>query len=577
MDAQTDAQLLRAYAERRSDAAFAELVRRHIDLVHSAARRMVGDAHLAEDVTQATFLALAKSAAQLTVRAVLAGWLHRTAQNIAAQTVRTDVRRRAREQEAAAMNELLATSPEADWEQIAPHLDAALGELSEPERDAVMLRYFQRQSARDMAQTLGISDEAAQKRVSRAVDRLRELFAKRGVTVGTGGLAVVISANAVQAAPVGLALTIATAAALTATTLVSTATVTATKAIAMTALQKTIVTATIAVLAGAGIYEARQALRLRDQVQTLLQQQAPLVNQVAQLNHALIEATNRLEALLDDNERLNRNTAELLKLRGQAGLLRRQALESANLNRESVFQGQTLGAWLTSLDTLEFLGLEPKTNQPVAEAFQAMGDRAVPFLREELRSGDILRQTRAVKAARVIGPAAKELIPDILTIANLVADSGQDSLNESWALAALGPEAIGPLTSLFTNQNKWTKIRAVSAFREVPYNAEAAIPALLNALSDPETYVRTEAAPALTHLHQQLDIVIPALVKNMKDSDATVRRMTAFAIGELGTDGKPAVPALISLLNDEDASVRSWSGDALKKVDPFAATQAGVK
>lgn len=269
MDAQSDAQLLRAYAERRSDAAFAELVRRHIDLVHSAARRMVGDAHLAQDVTQATFLALAKNAAPLTERAVLAGWLHRTAQNIAAQTVRTDVRRRAREQEAAAMNELLAASPEADWEQIAPHLDAALGELTEPERDAVLLRYFQRQSARDMAQTLGISDEAAQKRVSRAVDRLREFFAKRGVTVGASGLAVVISANAVQAAPVGLALTITTAATLAGTTLATTATVTATKAIAMTTIQKTIVAATIAILAGVGIYEARQVSQLREKVQAL--------------------------------------------------------------------------------------------------------------------------------------------------------------------------------------------------------------------------------------------------------------------------------------------------------------------
>ena len=113
------------------------------------------------------------------------------------------------------MNELLASSPEANWEQITPHLDAALGELTEPERDAVLLRYFQRQSARDIAQTLGITDEAAQKRVSRAVERLREFFAKRGVTVGASGLAVVISANAVQAAPVGLALTISTAAALT--------------------------------------------------------------------------------------------------------------------------------------------------------------------------------------------------------------------------------------------------------------------------------------------------------------------------------------------------------------------------
>src|SRR5678810_478068 len=205
MNGETDAQLLHAYAESRSEAAFNELVRRHVDLVYSAARRMVCDPHLAEDVTQGVFVALAKSASQLADRPVLSGWLHRTAQNIAAQTVRTIERRRAREQEAVAMNELLAADSDFSWKHIAPHLDAALGELSEPDRDALLLRYFERKSASEMAQTLGVSDEAAQKRVSRALERLREFFAKRSVTVGASGLVVVISANAIQAAPVGLA------------------------------------------------------------------------------------------------------------------------------------------------------------------------------------------------------------------------------------------------------------------------------------------------------------------------------------------------------------------------------------
>ncbi len=208
MNHQTDSQLLRAYAEQCSEAAFAELVRRHVDFVYSAARRMVGDSHLAEDVTQGVFLALAKNPGRLTDRLVLSGWLHRTAQNIAAQTVRTDVRRRAREQEAAAMNELLSAGTDASWEQIAPHLDAALGELTDTDRDAVLLRYFEHKSAREMAQALGVSEDAAQKRVSRAVERLREFFVKRGVTVGASGLVVIISTNAVQAAPEGLAATL---------------------------------------------------------------------------------------------------------------------------------------------------------------------------------------------------------------------------------------------------------------------------------------------------------------------------------------------------------------------------------
>src|ERR1039458_900385 len=114
-------------------------------------------------------------------------------------------------------------------------LDDAMATLDAADRAAVLLRYFENKSLRELGATLGTSDDAAQKRVSRAVERLREFFAKRGVTVGASGLVVVISANAVQAAPVGLAAAISTAAALAGTTVTTTATTTITKAIAMTA------------------------------------------------------------------------------------------------------------------------------------------------------------------------------------------------------------------------------------------------------------------------------------------------------------------------------------------------------
>src|SRR5437588_1744139 len=209
MNSLTDQELLVDYAEHRSEAAFAELVRRHVDFVYSAALRMVRDSQFAEDVTQGVFIALSQRAPRLTDHPVLSGWLHRTSQNLAAKSIRSDVRRRAREKEA--MSELLSNEPDAVWDQIAPHLDPALGQLSDADRDALLLRYFQRQSAREMAQTLGTSEEAAQKRVSRAVDRLRELFMQRGITVGASGLAVVLSANAVHAAPTGLTAAITSA------------------------------------------------------------------------------------------------------------------------------------------------------------------------------------------------------------------------------------------------------------------------------------------------------------------------------------------------------------------------------
>lgn len=325
MNGLTDQQLIRDYAEHRSDAAFAALVHRHLDLVYSAALRMVRDTHHAEDVTQGVFTALAQNASQLVQRPVLSGWLHRTAQNLAANVVRAEVRRQAREQEAAAMQEVLSSHPDTAWDDIAPHLDAALGELSEPDRDALLLRYFEHKSAREMADLLGVSAEASQKRVNRAVDRLREFFAKSGITVGTGGLVAVISANAVQAAPAGLAATVAAAATLAGTTCTAAvATTTATtKAIAMTTLQKTLVTATIAVLAGVGIYEAREISALRRQVQSLEQQRpqtpaAPGPDTSAALQQTISQLTTQNTSLADALAQANTDKSRLEQERESA-------------------------------------------------------------------------------------------------------------------------------------------------------------------------------------------------------------------------------------------------------------------
>ncbi|HUD45362.1 MAG TPA: sigma-70 family RNA polymerase sigma factor [Candidatus Baltobacteraceae bacterium] len=326
MNTSTDQQLLHDYTARRSESAFAELVRRHVDFVYSAALRMVRDAHMAEDVTQDVFVALARSARQLAGRPVLSGWLHRTAQNLAANTVRSDVRRRVRELEAATMNELLSSTPDVSWQHIAPQLDAALGELSESDRDALLLRYFERKSAQQMAQILGLSEEAAQKRVNRAVERLRDHFSKRNIAIDASGLAAVVSANAVQAAPVGLAATMSAAAALAGTAAHASTLVAASKAIALTLLQKAAITATLALVAGAGIYEARQAAQFRAQYQALQRQQTSLAEQIQQLQSQRDEATNRLASLFAENERMKsgQTTTELLKLRGEAGRMRDQ-------------------------------------------------------------------------------------------------------------------------------------------------------------------------------------------------------------------------------------------------------------
>jgi RNA polymerase sigma factor (sigma-70 family) len=314
----SDQRLLRDYTERRSEAAFAELVRRHIDLVYSAAVRMVRDGHLAEDVTQAVFMALAHNARPLADCHRLSGWLHRTAQNLAANAVRSEVRRRAREQEAAAMHELLSPEPDALWERIAPHLDAAVGELGEADRDALLLRFFERQSAREMAQTLGISDEAAQKRVNRAVDRLREFLAKRGVTVGASALAILLSAHAVQAAPVGLAAAVAAVSGLAGT--MTTAAIASPATLNWINLKSIAAIVVSSLVVGTATYLVQQAetTALRAQHQKLIAQQAQLMKD----RDAAWLVTKADQAEL---ARSRVDKSELLRLRGEVGLLRRQS------------------------------------------------------------------------------------------------------------------------------------------------------------------------------------------------------------------------------------------------------------
>jgi RNA polymerase sigma factor (sigma-70 family) len=241
-----DSQLLLAYAERRSEAAFTELVRRHVDLVHSAALRITNDPHLAKDVAQGVFAALARQAGSLAGHGALVGWLHRTTRNIAAHSIRTESRRRMRERQAAAMNQT-PDSGDSSWQQIAPFLDAALADLATADRDAILLRYFENKSAREVADQLAISTEAAQKRVNRAVERLRENFAKRGITASAAGLAGTISSHAVQAAPPGLAALVSTSA-LTGAAIPAGA-IKSIQILFMTTTGKALLTATAAILA----------------------------------------------------------------------------------------------------------------------------------------------------------------------------------------------------------------------------------------------------------------------------------------------------------------------------------------
>jgi RNA polymerase sigma factor (sigma-70 family) len=195
-----DRQLLRQFVEHNSQEAFAALIQRYLNLVYSVCRRELGDTESAEDVTQAVFLILARKAPQLNRHVVLSGWLFQTAR-FAAKNARTRKDRRIAYEERAAQMMPATHEGEGTWTEIEPLLNQSFAALKEGDRECVLLRYFQDQSFADVGQALGLSEEAARKRVTRALERMRRFFGKEGVIVPSVALAALLSAHAVKAAP----------------------------------------------------------------------------------------------------------------------------------------------------------------------------------------------------------------------------------------------------------------------------------------------------------------------------------------------------------------------------------------
>jgi uncharacterized protein (TIGR03435 family) len=212
MDETDDIELLRQYVDTQSDAAFEALVQRHVNLVYSAALRQVHDTHQAEEITQAVFIILARKARSLRSGTILSGWLYQTARFTAANHLRTEIRRAHREKEAHMQSVLNESDAEA-WPQIAPWLEQAVGGLGEKDRNAIVLRFFEKKSLSEVGKAFGTSEDAAKMRVNRGLEKLRKFFTKRGITLSITVLAAAVSAHAVQAAPTGLATTVAATAA----------------------------------------------------------------------------------------------------------------------------------------------------------------------------------------------------------------------------------------------------------------------------------------------------------------------------------------------------------------------------
>lgn len=269
----SDHELLHRYADNGPDSqrAFASLVARHINLVYSVARRHVRSPQLAEEIAQSVFIDLARSARRLDPQTPIVAWLHLVSRRTAIDMVRRESRRRARESAAVTLADMKTPSP---WIEVEPLLDEAVESLPPPDRSAVLMRYFENKSLREVGAALGSSEDAAQKRVSRALEQLRQFFARRGVTVTAGGLATDLVARAVESAPASLGASITTSKAITAAA-------ESIHVIAMTTLQKSLVATGLALAVGGAVFETHLLSEQRREIAALRQSNRLLTDGIA--------------------------------------------------------------------------------------------------------------------------------------------------------------------------------------------------------------------------------------------------------------------------------------------------------
>lgn len=309
---------LAEYVKTGSEAAFRELVERYVNLVYSAALRLVnGDAHLAEDVAQGVFADLARVAGKLSPKVRLGGWLHRHTCFVANNTMRRERRRQLRERTAVEMNSMDDHS-EANLALIAPVLDEAINELGSEDREAIMLRFFEQKDFGTVGEALGSNEEAARKRVTRALDKLHGSLTRRGVVLPAAALTTTLTTCVVSAAPAGLAASISTAA------VASAAAGTGTALTLIQIMAKAKIGIAAAVVVAVAIPVAMQVndnRKLRGENEAL-RSQAAQAEQLAAENARLSKLMVRANASPGTAPASNDPSRELLKLRGEVGRLK---------------------------------------------------------------------------------------------------------------------------------------------------------------------------------------------------------------------------------------------------------------
>lgn len=527
MPSMDDMDLLREYVDNGCDIAFEAILNRHVNLVYSTALRQVRDASLAGEVTQTTFIILARKAKSLRRETILSGWLYRTAQFAAARALRTEYRRRERDQEAAKMQ---TEQSDSVWEQLAPLLDRAMAHLNDADRNALVLRFFENKTAKDVGAALGINEAAAQKRVVRAVEKLRSLCTKQGVVLPAIALTAVISANAVQAAPVGITVT----------------TTTALKGVGISASTTTLIKGTLKSIAWAKFkFAALTSLGLTLAAGTVI----------------LAEESHWSEPRYQDRT-ASSWLAQLDDGAGQTGVILRWELWQPQIQRSA-------------------------KQQEAMQAIQGMGTNALPYLlsmleRNESRLDGIfgkhvppsIYHHQAALALESLGPQSRPLIPELTRVLH----ENRSPKEAAMVLAAIGPEGWDVLTRTISDTNNTASacsIWALGSHRAfVPGTTVEALKAKF--IDNKPESINALVGWALAEIGQDREQVVSLLISGLQDRRRDSRWGCAVALGRMGRDARSAVPALLAMLQDKDRVIHHDAAQALEQIDPETAAQAGV-
>ena len=516
-----DWKLLAEYATNHSEEAFATLVGRHVDMVYSVAVRQVSDSHLAEEITQATFIILAQKSGKLSDTTIIPAWLCRTARYVSANALKTQHRRQQREHEAYMQSQLNESEPD-QWHAIAPQLDTAMAQLNSKDHDAIVLRFFEHRSLGEIGRMLGISEDAAKKRVTRALQKLRLMFRKKGIAVTTGIIATGLSTTAVQAAPTGLAATVSTAATQSGAIGGSTLALTkgTLKVMAWAKAKVAIAVATVAVAATVGTMIVSHAIPPRE----------PSYE------------GRRLSEWLPDIDY------------GQPADKRAKAAEAIRHMGEA---------------TLPFLlsDLVASKDSPV---------KRVRYEKPDDRSVD-QRSRQASWAFDALGAAGKSAIPQLLMLME------QNPGYVPSALAHIGRDAIPYIIAALTNDNVWVRNNAHPAIANAVYSekvsateVQAAVPFAIRNLNDTNSNTRWRAAELLQALGLQPEQSVPALARGLSDTNAAVAEQCADSLNSFGLKARSAVPQLRNALSSTNSNVRFAAAQALASIDPRNANKSAL-